>query len=271
MQAIHDFFMGPYTDLPNHLVSFQRFFSTGLTIVATVLLILIFRKKSKKAQRWVLTVLSITVFVTEVINKTLRYLQGSHDLIKLLVPMQFSSLVIYLMMLSAVIRKQWFLNITTIGVLFAGIAYLALPGAGMNTTPIRMIAFNSIYTHCVDFVFGIFAIYFNLAKFPKKDLWQPAVLFVFSAIYGGLLNLVIYPGSTYFYLSVPEYRAFVPFMPYEILLALAVVLYTFILYYTYHKRTQKAERQQIILHVPQTKTPLSGNLEEHENANDIVN
>lgn len=230
MNWLEEFFMGTSSTLENHQVSFQRFFSLGLTILILVVLILVFRHKSQKARRWVLTGLGISVFVTEAITKVLKYLQGNTNLVLLLVPMQFSSLVIVMMMITVVYRKQWFMNLTVLTVLFAGFLYLCAPGAGMNTTPIRMIAFNSIYTHSVDFVFGFFAIYFGLVNYRWKDIWQPFLFFAFSGGYGALLNLVFYPGASYFYLCNQELRDMVPFMPYEIILAVLVVIYVVSLY-----------------------------------------
>lgn len=237
--AIKEFFIGNSTTLQNHYTSPQRFISLAITLLATGLLIYLFKNKSEKAKRRVLTVLGISVFVTEVINKSIRYYKGSHDLVKLLVPMQFSSLVIVMMMVTVIYRKQWYLNLTVLAVTFAGIMYLALPGAGMNETPIRMTAFNSIYTHGVDFVFGVYAMSVGLTNFKFKDIWQPYLFFAICGIYGGMLNLVIYPGSSYFYLSAGEFRQAIKFIPYEFLLVLIVIIYVQVLYYIDSKRYNK--------------------------------
>ena len=182
---------------PKHLIMLFA------TIAVTLIISLIFRKKSVKSQKILLGILIGACILLETVQKSVNMFKldvyNFDNVYKVLIPCHFCAIVMYALIIAYFIKRRGFTNAVTIGGLLASTAYLVHPAVGINTDIITLSQFYTIATHCLGFLICVLLIVFKMVSFKVKEIYQPIIFIGGSVLYALFLNLVLFPGSNYMY------------------------------------------------------------------------
>ena len=199
-----------YNTLPTsqYLYKTKHLIMLFSVVISALVLSLFFRKKSKKAQDIVLTLLVFLMIFLEIVYKTVTIIKMTNytflNMYKALIPCHFSSVAAVFIIVAHFSQKEGLRNVMTIAGLLSSISFLVHPAVGVNADKILYTQLYSIVTHGLQFVIPILWIVFKRVDFSLKKIYQPIIFFIVVVCYALFLNLVLYKGSNYMYFMKNE-------------------------------------------------------------------
>lgn len=229
---IKQFFIGDSVKKANYLYQAPHLITLALAIIATIVLVLAFKNKSDKTKRVVLWVFFAIFLAFEILSRVFNIIKGG-DLFKILAPMHFCSIMVWIIIVSIALNKKPLYSISALGGLLATTAYLLYPAVGLNVEVLNFSAFYSIFSHTLGFVASVWLIACGFTSYKFKNMWHSLVFAGAVIGYSAILNFVIYPGENYMY-YVKNPFPFEIGAWFQVLYAAVVLTYISIFYVTYY-------------------------------------
>ena len=237
--SFHDFWTNqnnPSLPKSEYLYGTRHIIVLALVIFTSIVLSLIFYRKSQKAKNILIVVLvSILLFfeiASRVVNLCIETDFSWQNIFKIILPLHVCSVMVWILIIAAFTRKQVLFNFAVIGGLLATAGFLLYPAVGLNRTYMSFTCLYSTISHSVGFVCAILLMTLGFAKFEWKKIWQPLLCFAIMFGWGALVDFVILPGSDYMYLRNDPLELNLSF-PYHILYAAILIGYILIFYIVY--------------------------------------
>ena len=203
------------------------------TVLACLILTLIFYKKSEKAKNILFYVLaSILLFfeiTSRIVNLIITNDYSFENIFKILVPMHICSVMVWVFIIAIFSHSKTLMAYSVIGGLIATVAFLAYPAVGLNRVYMSFTCIYSTFSHTIGFVTVILLMTLGKVHFKFKDIWKVYLCFAVMFLWGVLLDFVIFPGSDYMYIVNDPLELNLNF-PYQILYAAVLIVYVLIFY-----------------------------------------
>lgn len=216
-----------------------------MVVVLSIILSLIFRKKSEKVKNILFYIFGgIFIFFeisSRIVNLIIADTYSLESVAKIILPMHICSVMVWVFIFAIFTRKQFLINFSVIGGILATTGFLAYPAVGLNRVYMSFTCIYSVVSHMLGFVCCILLITLGKSNFHFRDIWQTFLCFVIMFLWGALLNFVIFPGSDYMYMVNDPLELGLKF-PYQILYSLIIIVYIcvyYIIYYFTHKSKKK--------------------------------
>ena len=211
-----------------------------IVIVASVLLTINFSQKPQKARQVLLYVFAGTLLFFEVASRVVNFIVTPNlsfgDIIKILLPLEICSVVVWVVIVAIFVKKQFMYNFAAIVGLFAMGAFLLFPAVGINRAFMSFTCIYSTVSHMIGFVCAVLLLNFKMCKFEMKQIWHVYLCFAIMFVWGALFDFLIFPGSNYMYLVEDPLKLKMQF-PYHIIYGLFIAAYVFVFYLmTYIKK-----------------------------------
>lgn len=205
-----------------------------LTLLACVVLTIIFFKRSEKAKKILFYVLGGIFLFFEILSRVVNLIVAQtytlESVMKILLPMHICSVMVWIFIVAIFTRNKMLLNFSVIGGLLATSAFLLFPAVGLNKTYMSFSCFYSTFSHALGFVTVVLMMTLKQVQFVFKKIWQPFLCFAIMFAWGALLNFVIFPGSDYMYMINDPLELNLPF-PYQILYVVVISAYITVFYF----------------------------------------
>ena len=220
-----------------------------LCIAIIVALALIFRNKSEKSRKIVVYVLVGLILLFEVARRIINLCKTEdyslHNLLVILLPRPWCAISCWALMISVLVKKDWFYNFASTSALLCSLTFFAYPGVGFNNEYILFENLYSICTHSLLLVSSITLITLKFTHFDVKTLWQTLLCYavVFFYAFLEIFALGIEDDPLYFMPNsdVQEILG-LPYGAYVVVYALFIALYLFGFYLCSHLRRKKLNR-----------------------------
>ena len=203
------------------------------TVLACLILTLIFYKKSEKAKNILLYVLASILLFFEITSRIVNLIitddYGFENIFKILVPMHICSVMVWVFIIAIFSHSKTLMEYSVIGGLIATVAFLAYPAVGLNRVYMSFTCIYSTFSHAIGFVTVILMMILGKVHFKFKDIWKVYLCFTVMFLWGVLLDFVIFPGSDYMYIVNDPLELNLNF-PYQILYAAVLIVYVLIFY-----------------------------------------
>lgn len=204
-----------------------------LTLFACVFFSVIFFKRNEKAKRILFLIFAYIFLFFEILTRIVNLIIADNytwqSVLKILLPMHFCSVMVWIFIFAIFSKKQWLVNFAVTGGLLATLAFLLYPSVGLNKTYMSFTCVYSTFTHMLGFVTAILLMTLGVAKFEFKRLWINYLCFIFLFGWGALLSYIIFPGSDYMYVRNDPLELGLNF-PYQILYIAIIVVYILMFY-----------------------------------------
>lgn len=247
--SFHDFWTNennPGLPQSEYLYGTRHIIVLVLAIVSSILLSIIFYRKSQKAKNILLVVLvSILLFfeiASRIVNLIIETEYTWQNIFKIILPLHVCSVMVWIFIIAAFTRKQVLFDFAVIGGLLATAGFLLYPSVGLNRTYMSFTCLYSTISHSVGFVCAILLMSLGFAKFEWKNIWQPILCFAIMFGWGALVDFVILPGQNYMYLRTDPLELELSF-PFHFLY-LAILLGYISLFYIGYWLIQVAKRRK---------------------------
>jgi len=157
-----------------------------LACIATiVLLTLFFRKSNEKTRRIILWILVGLIFIFEISRRIINFAKMENftwdGFLYNFFPRPWCAISCWTLIISAIVNKKFFYNITSITALLCAVIFFAYPGAGFNNQYILFENLYSIATHSLLLVASITLITLKCTSFKYESIWKE--LICLAAIY----------------------------------------------------------------------------------------
>ena len=237
--SFHDFWTNennPGLPQSEYLYGTRHIIVLVLAIVSSILLSIIFYRKSQKAKNILLVVLVSILLFFEIASRAVNLIIETEytwqNIFKIILPLHVCSVMVWIFIIAAFTRKQVLFDFAVIGGLLATAGFLLYPSVGLNRTYMSFTCLYSTISHSVGFVCVILLMSLGFAKFEWKNIWQPILCFAIMFGWGALVDFVILPGQNYMYLRTDPLEMELNF-PYHILYVGILLGYISIFYTTY--------------------------------------
>ena len=171
-------------------------------VVLSIIVSIILAKKSKTTKDKFFKIFALIFMVLDILDKVvyLIFLDkfDIESIVATVVPMYFCNVVIWLVIISLLTKKQSLINSGAIFGLLVTFAFFVSPYAGFSRKYMTFDALYSIVSHSLGLFLSIVMIATRYAKFDIKTIWQPFVIFAIFLSYGLTTSLLIFPGHDYF-------------------------------------------------------------------------
>ena len=222
-----------------------------IVIMASVLLSLYFAQKSQKAKQRLIYVFGGILLFFEVVSRIVNFFITPNltfgRVIKILLPMEICSVVVWSFILAIFIRKRTLYEFCTIAGLFATLAFLLFPAVGLNRTYMSFTCIYSVVSHMTGFVCAVLLMTLGFVKFEFKRIWRVYLCFAIMFAWGVLLDLVIFPGSNYMFILEDPLEMGLKF-PHQLFYGAFIAVYVLLFYvidYIKNKIKQKGEQNKV--------------------------
>lgn len=165
--------------------------ATLIACVATVIILAVcMRNKSEKSRMIVLYVLAGILLFFEITRRVVNLSKESefnfHKVLYILAFRPWCAISCLALMLSVLIKKDWFYNFASASGLLCTIIFFAYPGVGFRENYLLFDDVYSIVTHSIIFIMSIMLITLKFTKFDVKTLWKTLVCFACVFVYAFL-------------------------------------------------------------------------------------
>lgn len=205
--SFHDFWTNennPGLPQSEYLYGTRHIIVLVTAILASIILSLVFYRKSQKTKNILLVVLvSILLFfeiASRVVNLIIETEYTWQNVFKIIMPLHVCSVMVWVFIVAVFTKKQVLYNFAVIGGLLSTAGFLLYPSVGLNRTYMSFTCLYSTISHSVGFVCAILLMSLGFAKFEWKKIWQPLLCFAIMFGWGALVDFVILPGENYMYL-----------------------------------------------------------------------
>lgn len=236
LNSIKDFFLNDVPKTNDYLYGKWHLITLFLVVVATLLVVFLFKNKSEKSKRIFLWIL-FSVFLTFEITTRVVALINGKDIWKTLLPMHFCSIMVWFTLASVIINKKSVYSMVAMGGILATSAYLIYPAVGLNVLKLNYNAFYSVFTHCLGFVTSVFLLTGGYTSYKLKDIWHAGVFAGVVFAYSAILNFIAYPGENYMYYVKNPFSINLGAW-FQVLYVLVVISYVAVYYLTYYLLTK---------------------------------
>ncbi len=240
MSIIEDFFLGPTVTKSNYLYKTPHLITLAIVLVATLLVVFIFNKKSMKAKRTFLWIMVSILLVLEITSRVVHFIKGGDFFSSTVIPMHFCSIMVWMIIIATFTNNKHMYTLSAMGGLIATIAFLLYPSVGFNKEVLKFSQYYSIISHSIGFVVSIFLITGGFASFKLKNIWIGAVFLVANYIYAFLLNYWLMPNNNFMYYS--ENLLPVPFGVWILIYILFVLTYFSSFYFVTYLKDRKRKK-----------------------------
>lgn len=204
-----------------------------VTVLACIVLSLIFYKRSEKTKRILFGIIAGILLFFEVASRIVNLMIAEtytvESVMKILLPMHICSVMVWVFIVAIFTNIKFLKNFAVIGGLLATVAFLAYPAVGLNKTYFSFSCLYSTFSHMLGFVTGVLMLTLGAVKFEFKDIWKTYLCFAVMFAWGALIDFVIFPGSDYMYLRNDPLELKLPF-PYQILYVALIAVYVLMFY-----------------------------------------
>lgn len=191
-----------------------------LTLILTVSVYFIFRRKSDKAKNILFNCFGFFFLLweisTRIVNVIIADTLTFERILEILLPMHICSVMVWVFILAIFTKNQGLINFGAIGGILATLAFLLYPAVGLHQVYINFTNLYSITSHMMGFVCAVSLISLRRTKFEMKKIWQTYLYITIMFCWGAFVNFVIFPGSDYMYMINDPLELGLPF-PYQIL------------------------------------------------------
>lgn len=234
----------PKLSKSEYLYGTRHIITLVLVVVLSIVLSLIFRKKSQKAKNILFYVFGGLFLFFEIASRVVNLIIADTytvtSVAKIILPMHICSVMVWVFIVAIFSKRQFLINYSVIGGILATTAFLLYPAVGLNRVYMSFTCIYSTVSHMLGFVCCILLMTLGKANFRFGDIWKTFLCFVVMFIWGALLNFVIFPGSDYMYMVNDPLELGLNF-PYQIIYGAIIVVYTLVYYIiytlTHRKRT----------------------------------
>ncbi len=157
-----------------------------LCIALIVTFAVVFRKKSQKSKNIVIWILVGLILLFEVARRIINLCKTEdyslHNILVILLPRPWCAISCWALMISALVRKDWFYNFASTSALLCAIIFFAYPEVGFNNEYILFENLYSICTHSLLLITSITLITLGFTRFDLKTLWKTLLCYV--VVYG---------------------------------------------------------------------------------------
>ncbi len=239
----------PKLSKSEYMWSFKHILMIAIAISITVLLSIIFYKKSEKAKNILLKVLaSILLFfeiLSRIVNLIILDVYSFQNIFKIIMPLHICSVAVWVLIIGIFTKKQILLNFTSIVAILATVAFLLQPAVGINRVYLSFTCLYSVTSHILGFVVSVLLITLKFAKFEFKKIYQIFLCFTVMFLWGVIVDFVILPGNTenYMYLMSDPLELNLSF-PYHLLYIVILSAYISIYYLVYYLVNKKKLKLQ---------------------------
>lgn len=243
---IVDFFIGPTEKITGFLYQPRHLITLGCVIALTLLIVLLFRKKSQKTKRTLLWSLTSILIMFEIASRVVHFIKGGDFFHPTVIPMHFCSIMVWMIIIAVIVNNKHMYTLSAMGGLIATVAFLLYPAVGFNVAIWKFQAYYSILSHSIGFIISVFLIAGGFAKFYLKDIWVAGLFLIANFAYSFLLNFWLYPSENFLYYGENLFPT--PFWAWIIIYTLMVLFYFssfFIIAEMRRKRKRRKEASKL--------------------------
>src|SRR5574344_729573 len=153
-QKIKDWFLdsdNEYLSRSEFLYKPKHIILLLIVLCAVVSVYFIFRKKSEKAKRLFFFICGYVFLAFEILLRIANLINiknaSFESVVKILLPMHFCSVAVWIIMFSIFFNKREMLNVAPIMGLLATTAFLLYPAVGLNAKYLHFSQLYSIFSH----------------------------------------------------------------------------------------------------------------------------
>lgn len=236
----------PKLSKSEYLYNTRHIIVLAIVVLLSIILSVIFYKKSEKAKNILFYVFGGVFLFFEIASRVVNLIIADtytwESVAKIILPMHICSVMVWVFIVAIFSKKQFLINYSVVGGILATTAFLLYPAVGLNRVYMSFTCIYSTVSHMLGFVCCVLLMTLGRAKFSFKDIWQTFLCFAVMFVWGALLNFVIFPGSDYMYMVNDPLELNIK-MPYQILYALIIVAYTCVYYVVYTLTHRKNNKQ----------------------------
>ena len=149
--------------------------------------------KDKEDITKIIKMLTITVWILEVIKIIFNFIIGNINNVNTYVPLYYCSILLYAGILSGfakgTLKKIGDIFLAS-GGMFAGIAFLISPGTSLGIYPLfHFISFQSLFYHAVMIYLGLIIVKYNYVTIKLKDIKYYALLIFIICSFAYFINI----------------------------------------------------------------------------------
>lgn len=237
----------PSLPMQEYLYNTRHILVLVAVCVVTIIMALIFARKSKKCKNILFTTFAVLFLFFEILSRIVNLIVAEtytvESIAKILLPMHICSVMVWIFIFALFTKRQWLINYSAIGGIIATLVFLLYPAVGLNRVYMSFTCLYSTISHCLGFVCCVLLIALGKTKFELRKVWQPLLCFVVMFAYGALLNFVIFPGSDYMYMVNDPLQLNLS-IPYQLVYSIALVLYTFAFHFIYELVQKHKKRKE---------------------------
>lgn len=234
-------------ELSGYLYGTRHIILLVVTLILSVALTFVFRKKSQRVKQIVAYCFGGVFLFLEILSRVVNLIITTNysleNIFKILLPMHICSVMVWVLAFAVFSKKQVLYNYSVLGGLLATLAFLLYPAVGINRTYMSFTCLYSTVSHMLGFVFSVLLLTLGFAKFELKKIWQPILCFTLMFIWGAIVNFVIFPGSDYMYMINDPLELNLGF-PYQILYVALILIYILCFHLGYELK-QKLKKRKI--------------------------
>lgn len=175
--------------LSNYLYNTRHILFLVGTVIAIVILSLIFRKKSEKSKRILFYVLGSILLLFEISSRVVKFIVEENltfeKAVKIILPMHICSVMVWVFIVAIFTNNKVLKNFACVGGLLATIVFLLYPSVGLNRVYMTFDCLYSTLSHCVGFVCSILMLTLKRTDFDIKKMWQTYACFGAMFSWGG--------------------------------------------------------------------------------------
>lgn len=226
----------PKLSKSEYLYGTRHIITLVLVVVLSIVLSLIFRKKSQKAKDILFYVFGGLFLFFEVASRVVNLIIADTYTItsvaKIILPMHICSVMVWVFIVAIFSKRQFLINYSVIGGILATVAFLLYPAVGLNRVYMSFTCIYSTVSHMLGFVCCILLMTLGKTNFRFGDIWKTFLCLIVMFAWGALLNFVIFPGSDYMYMVNDPLELGLKF-PYQIIYGAIIIVYTLVYYIIY--------------------------------------
>lgn len=226
----------PKLDKSVYLYGTRHIITLILVVVLSIVLTLIFRKKSEIAKTILFYVFGGLFIFFEITSRVVNLIIADtytwESVAKIILPMHICSVMVWVFIFAIFTKNQVLINYSVIGGILATTAFLLYPAVGLNRVYMSFTCIYSTVSHMLGFVCCILLMTLGKAHFYFKDIWQTFVCFAIMFVWGAIINFIIFPGSDYMYMINDPLELNLK-IPYQIVYVILIALYTLTYYIIY--------------------------------------
>lgn len=220
-----------------YLFGTRHIIMISITILAVIVLSIIFYKKSEKAKKILLTVLISILLFFEITSRIVNFVITSdfswQNIFKIIMPLHICSVAVIVVIIAYFTKNKTLLSFATIVGLLATFGFLIYPAVGINQKYIAFTNLYSIVSHMTGFIVASLFINLGFVQFKFQDIWKTYLCFAIMFAWGALVDFVILPNSDYMYLRNDPLELNLGF-PYHILYLIIISIYISAYYLIYY-------------------------------------